>query len=117
MDLARQAAAAAYAPYSGFQVGAVVLGEGGGLYSGCNVENASYGISLRAERAAIAAAIRAGERHLVGLAVWGARLGQAPAPCPPCGACRQALAEFGGPDLPIWSAGADGVPVASTTVG
>lgn len=107
LDLAVQAAESAYAPYSDFHVGAVLLGADGGLYSGCNMENAAYGLSLCAERAAVATAVRAGERRFVGLAIVGARAGQPLAPCPPCGACRQVLAEFCGPDLPIWSRGAD----------
>lgn len=114
LDLARQSAESAYAPYSHFHVGAVLLGAGGGLYSGCNVENASYGLSVCAERAAIATAVRAGERRFLGLAIWGAREGEPPAPCPPCGACRQVLAEFCDANLPVWSQGADGTPVLWT---
>jgi cytidine deaminase len=114
LRLAEESAAQAYAPYSGFRVGAALWGESGAVHTGCNVENAAYGIALCAERAALAAAVRAGERRFRGLAVWGRREGTAASPCPPCGACRQALAEFCGPEFPVWSAGAAGAPVRWT---
>ena len=79
----------AYAPYSQFPVGAAVLTSNGRVFSGANVENASYGLSLCAERAAAAAAIAAGDRRLAAVAV--ATSGGKT----PCGACRQFLAEFG----------------------
>ncbi|MBM4274417.1 MAG: cytidine deaminase [Deltaproteobacteria bacterium] len=90
---AREAARAAYAPYSGFKVGAALLTRGGRLYTGCNVENASYGLSLCAERAALAAAVRGeggGRLKVRALAVVSEPAG----PCPPCGACRQVLMEL-----------------------
>ncbi|MCI5837443.1 MAG: cytidine deaminase [Veillonellaceae bacterium] len=80
----------AYAPYSRFAVGAAVVAGNGKVYGGCNVENASYGLTVCAERNAIAAAIADGQRELHKLAVVG--------PIPevtPCGACRQVMAEFG----------------------
>lgn len=81
----------AYAPYSKFHVGAAVLGSSGKIYGGCNVENASYGLTICAERAAIFRAIAEGEKRLLALAVLYDRdeLGA------PCGACRQVIREFG----------------------
>lgn len=80
----------AYAPYSEFAVGAAVLSEDGQIYTGCNVENASYGLSVCAERNAIAAAVAHGGRRLESIAVAS---GTSP-PTAPCGACRQVLIEF-----------------------
>jgi cytidine deaminase len=88
---ARSAAGRAYAPYSRFHVGAAVLGGTGRLYSGCNVENASYGLCNCAERAAVFAAIAAGERSVAAVAVYTPTL----RPKAPCGACRQVIHEFG----------------------
>ena len=87
---ARQAREKAYAPYSQFKVGAAVLGENGRIYSGCNIENASYGLPNCAERTAIFKAVSAGERALSLLAVVADTI----RPVAPCGACRQVMAEF-----------------------
>jgi cytidine deaminase len=84
----------AYAPYSAFRVGAAVLTASGKVYAGCNVENASFGLTLCAERVALATAVAAGDKQLVALAV--ASAGGAT----PCGACRQFAAEFRS-DLPV----------------
>jgi len=87
---ARTARRQAYAPYSKFQVGAALLTANGKIVTGCNVENASYGLTICAERVAITKAISEGHRKFQALAI------AAPSPLPtPCGACRQVLAEFG----------------------
>ena len=94
---ARAAAALAYAPYSGLRVGAVLTTVAGAAFSGVNVENASYPVGLCAERAALAAAVTAGERRFAALAV----ATDSGAPILPCGACLQALAEFGQVDIVV----------------
>lgn len=96
---ARAAAAHAYAPYSGFRVGAALLFHDGAIVTGCNVENASYGLTLCAERAALVRAVSESghARRLAAVAV--SNLNSAPSP--PCGACRQVLAEFATPETQI----------------
>ncbi|QDT72634.1 cytidine deaminase [Lacipirellula limnantheis] len=79
----------AHAPYSKFQVGAAVLTSGGEIFAGCNVENASYGLTICAERVAVGAAVAAGHKQIVAVAVVSSG-GHSP-----CGACRQVLSEFG----------------------
>jgi cytidine deaminase len=110
LDLARAALAHAHAPYSRLRVGACVRAAGGRLYAGCNVENASYGLTLCAESAAIAAMVAGGDRRIVEALVVTER----DEPCPPCGRCRQQLAEFAGPDTPVHMAGPDGVRLTRT---
>lgn len=100
VDEARAALANAHAPYSKFPVGAAVLGESGRVYRGANVENASYGLSVCAERVAVFAAVAAGERRPRALAV----VTDTDEPTPPCGACRQILREFV-EDCPVYLAG------------
>ncbi len=96
----------AYAPYSGYRVGAALLTETGNLYAGGNVENASYGLTICAERAAVAAAV-AGEGP--GMKIYAlAVVSDPPAPLAPCGACRQVLLEFGA-DAVIIFQGRDGL--------
>ena len=93
MTAAREAAEKAYAPYSRFLVGAAILTRGGAVYAGCNVENASYGLSICAERNAATTMVSAGEedRRIKSVAVFSPNA----SPCFPCGACRQFLREFG----------------------
>jgi cytidine deaminase len=93
MDAACDASRNAYAPYSNFRVGAAILTEGGQIHAGCNVENASYGLAICAERNAAAAMAfaNAGDREIRLVAVFSPDA----APCFPCGACRQVLREFG----------------------
>ncbi len=91
LNLAKEACEKAYAPYSNFNVGACALYDSGNYYLGCNVENASYGLSLCAERNAMSNAIVAGEKgKLVKIAIYSNNRTN----CMPCGACRQWMAEF-----------------------
>jgi cytidine deaminase len=104
VDAAKEVRGNAYAPYSGFGVGAAVLAGSGRIFTGCNVENASYGLCICAERVAIGTMIASGEREIRAIAV----VTGAPTPTPPCGMCRQVLAEFA-QDVPVY--------LASTTSG
>lgn len=115
MDL-RQAAERvrenAWAPYSGFKVGAALRTASGAVHLGCNVENAAYPEGTCAEAGAIAAMVAAGETRIAEVAV----VAECPEPVPPCGGCRQKLAEFGPPDTPVtlWTTGGKSV---RTTIG
>ena len=100
---ARKARENAYAPYSGFRVGACLVTEGGAVYTGCNVESVSFTPTCCAERTALFTAVAAGERRFAAVAV--ACDGHKPAW--PCGVCRQALSEFS-PDMPGLAAGESG---------
>lgn len=110
--LAARARSNAYAPYSGFAVGAVVVAEDDRTFYGCNVENVSLGLALCAERAALTAAVASGVRRVRALVV----VADAAPPPVPCGACLQWLAEFGGQDLQVVSANLSG-GVRRTTLG
>jgi cytidine deaminase len=94
----------AYAPYSGFFVGAAVLA-GGRVFSGCNVENAAYGLTNCAERTAILKAVSEGVRKIEAMAV----VADSPGPVSPCGACRQVIAEFATGDVPVYTANLSGM--------
>jgi len=83
-----------YAPYSHFHVGAALLGRSGRIYTGCNVENAAYGVSNCAERTALFKAVSEGEREFSAIAIAGGLNGVMEGTCSPCGICRQALREF-----------------------
>ncbi|MGZ4788015.1 MAG: cytidine deaminase [Terriglobales bacterium] len=100
LQAARQMLERAYAPYSKFHVGCAVLTEAGKLYTGCNVENASYGITICAERSAISAAVAAEGAKMKLRAV--AVLNSETMACSPCGACRQVIYEFGPKALVIY---------------
>lgn len=92
----------AYCPYSHFAVGAAVLAKSGKIYAGCNIENATQGPGVCAERAALYKAVSEGEREFAAIAVAGGPEGREPDGfCPPCGVCRQALAEFCAGEMPV----------------
>ena len=91
----------AYAPYSGFYVGAALLTEEGTIYSGANVENASYPVGICAERSAFSAAVSAGERRFAAIAIVGGKKDKKTDFCFPCGMCRQFMAEFCKEDFQI----------------
>jgi cytidine deaminase len=104
LEAAQTAASRAYAPFSKFQVGAAILTQGGQIFTGCNVENSSYGLTNCAERTAIFSAVAAGalsaEHDLVAVAV----VNRDGAICSPCGACRQVIFEFGPEAVVIYRA-------------
>lgn len=90
LDLAKQASKNAYAPYSNFLVGASILTDNGKIYTGCNFENSSFGLTICAERNAVGSAINDGEKSIRAIAIYSPNKDN----CTPCGACRQVLNEF-----------------------
>ena len=105
IDLARDAMNRAYAPYSGFQVGAVVRGANGGLFAGCNVENAASPQGCCAEAAAVAAMVLAGENRIAEVLV----MGRGEQLVSPCGGCRQRIREFADDSAPVHICGEEGL--------
>ena len=99
---AKNAMAFAYAPYSGFQVGAALLAKDGKVYTGCNIENAAYGPTNCAERTAVFKAVSEGCREFTAIAVCGGKDGVITGAFPPCGVCRQVLREFCGEDFTVY---------------
>jgi cytidine deaminase len=110
IEQARHALANAHAPYSRFRVGACVRAASGRLYAGCNVENASYGVTQCAEAGAIGAMVAGGDRRIVEAVI----VTETTEPCPPCGRCRQQLAEFAGADARVHLCGPEGVRLTTT---
>ena len=108
-----EASQRAYAPYSKFKVGAALLAEDGRVFTGCNVENASYGLTNCAERTAVFKAVSEGATRFKAIAIAGG-VGDV---AMPCGACRQVLAEFCPPDAPVRCVSLDGAIVKDFTVG
>jgi cytidine deaminase len=103
VDAAEAAMKSAYSPYSDVKIGAAVLSSKGKVFSGCNIENSSYGLACCAERTAIFKAVSEGQRDLVAIAV----VGKSEEFTSPCGACRQVMVEFN-PDMKVLRRGADG---------
>mgnify|MGYP003300310926 CR=1 FL=1 len=110
VEVAKQAMAMAYAPYSGYLVGAALLCADGTIYTGCNVENASYGATICAERTAFSKAVSEGKRDFTAIAIVGGKDGKpSEAVCAPCGVCRQVMREFCGDDFFVYLVAADQV--------
>ncbi len=103
VSAARDAATRSYSPYSKYAVGAALLAEDGRIFSGCNVENAAYGDTICAERAAVVKAVSEGRRRFTRIAIYGEGQGY----CMPCGSCRQVLSEFS-PEMEVLCAKAGG---------
>jgi cytidine deaminase len=111
LQKAREAADAAYAPYSRFRVGAALVSEDGTVFSGCNVENRSFGLAICAERNALVQGVARGKRSFIALAI---STPDSKDPVGPCGACRQVLSEFMPPDAPVRFKGSGASPVDTT---
>lgn len=102
MELAKQAMTRAYAPYSGYLVGAALLCADGTVYQGCNVENGAFSPTVCAERVALMKAVYDGYRDFAAIAVCGGKAGVITGPFPPCGVCRQTLSEFVDGDFQVY---------------
>ena len=100
--MAKEAMMKAYAPYSGFFVGAALLTKSGKVYTGCNIENGAFSPTNCAERTAFFKAVSEGERDFAAIAVVGGKGGEITGLCSPCGGCRQVMQEFCGPDFLIY---------------
>lgn len=109
MELAVEARKASYSPYSGFRVGAALLGKSGKVYLGCNVENAAYTPTNCAERTAVFKAVSEGEREFDAIAIVGGKGEELAELCSPCGVCRQVLAEFCDKDFRVVLGNPDGI--------
>ncbi len=112
-EAAKEARAKAYAPYSGFSVGAALLSEDGSIFCGCNVENRAFTPTCCAERVALFKAVSEGARRFCAIAIAGGK-GEEHVPCYPCGVCRQALSEFCSDDLSVIVENASGLPEETT---
>ena len=106
--LAKEAMTRAYAPYSGYKVGAALLCADGSVYLGCNIENAAYTPTVCAERTAIFKAVSEGKRDFTAIAVCGGKDGVITGAFPPCGVCRQVLREFCRDDFTVYLVKKDG---------
>ena len=107
-ELAKEAMGHAYVPYSGYKVGAALLCADGTVYTGCNIENASYTPTICAERTAFAKAVSEGQRDFVAIAICGGKDGVIDGRFPPCGVCRQVMREFCNDEFIVYMAGRDG---------
>lgn len=110
LELARQVRENAYVPYSKFKVGAAIRAESGAVYSCCNVENVAYPQSVCAEAGAISAMVAGGDTKIAEITI----IADSPTPCPPCGGCRQKLAEFAAPDVVVTLVTLDGTTTTMT---
>ena len=111
IELAKEGREKAYVPYSKFKVGAALLTTDGKVFKGCNIENASFGLTNCAERTAMFKAVSEGERDFAAIAI----VADTEGPCSPCGACRQVISEFCAPNMPVYLTNMKG-DVQETTV-
>ena len=107
VELSKEAMQRAYAPYSGYQVGAALLCADGSVYQGCNIENASYTPTVCGERTAIKA-VSEGKREFTAIAICGGKNGVITGAFPPCGVCRQVMREFCDDDFTVYLVNAEG---------